>query len=346
VKVEQKSWTIEELVAQKDKIELNPVWQRGPAWKLPRQVLLLDSILRGMDIPKVYLRKLSHGMFTYDAVDGQQRLRAIWTFHAGGIALIHPDSLPPINGEEINGKKFGQLSVTLRNRFNDFVVSIGEITASKTEEIRNLFARLQMGVSLNPAELRNAMDGPLRYSIDSTARLHSFFQNCKISSDRFKHLDYAAHVYAMAAYQGQRDIKAPDLRAMVTEYGADRGEEVLKLSEAVDDALTVLAEVNSQLKFSITQKWIFVDLCWLIMQYKHDGQVPTVSELTRRFQEFELLRRLYNSDPAKLLSAGGHDGLTPTLRKHLYNYIIAFQSQGGTHGNLVTRNNSIKAFFR
>lgn len=346
MKVEQKSWTIEELVAQKDKIELNPVWQRGPAWKPPRQVLLLDSILRGMDIPKVYLRKLSHGMFTHDAVDGQQRLRAIWTFHAGGIALVHSDVLPSIDGEEINGKKFGQLSVKLRNRFEAFVVSIGEITASKTEEIRNLFARLQMGVSLNPAELRNAMDGPLRYSIDSTARLHAFFQNCKISSDRFKHLDYAAHVYAMAAYQGQRDIKAPDLRAMVTEYGADRGEEVLQLSEAVDDALTVLAEVNAELKLSIIQKWIFVDLCWLIMQYQQDGRVPTVSRIVRRFQHFESLRRLHLSNPAKLLRAGGHDGLTPALSKHLYRYIVAFQSQGGTHGNLVIRNNAIKAFFR
>lgn len=58
MKVEQRSWTVEELVQRKDKIELTPAWQRGPAWKQPRQVLLLDSILRGMDIPKIYLRNL------------------------------------------------------------------------------------------------------------------------------------------------------------------------------------------------------------------------------------------------------------------------------------------------
>ena len=225
MRVDQNIWTIQELVEHKDKIDLNPAWQRGPAWKQPRQVLLLDSILRGMDIPKVYLRKLTHGPFSHDAVDGQQRLRAIWLFHAGDFSLTHSEVLPPIEGEEVQGKKFGDLTPKLRDRFVAFKVSVGEITASRPEEIRNLFARLQMGVSLNPAELRNAMDGPLRYSIDSTARLHPFFHECKISSDRYKHLDYAAHAYAMAAYEGERDIKAPDLRAMITEYGTDRGAE-------------------------------------------------------------------------------------------------------------------------
>lgn len=151
MKVEQCSWTIKELVQRKNKIELSPAWQRGPAWRQPRQVLLLDSILRGMDIPKVYLRKLSHGIFHHDAVDGQQRLRAIWIFHAGHLLLEHNEPLPPIEGEEIQGKKFSQLSKKLKDRFEAFKVSIGEITASRPEEIRNLFARLQMGVSLNPA---------------------------------------------------------------------------------------------------------------------------------------------------------------------------------------------------
>ena len=58
MKIRQETWTVNELVKNKSKINLNPSWQRGPAWKLPRQVLLIDSILRGMDIPKVYLRSL------------------------------------------------------------------------------------------------------------------------------------------------------------------------------------------------------------------------------------------------------------------------------------------------
>jgi hypothetical protein len=344
MKVDLDSWDIEKLVGMKNSIELTPVWQRGPAWKRPRQVLLIDSILRGMDIPKVYLRRLAHGIFTHDAVDGQQRLRAIWQFHSGQFELTHPDPLPPIEGEDVHGKKFNQLSPKLQNRFEKFKVSIGEITASKTDEIRNLFARLQMGVSLNPAELRNAMDGPLRYSIDSTARLHPFFTASKISSDRFKHLDYAAHAYAMAAYHGTKDIKAPDLRDMISEYSSDRGDEVLKLSSMVDESLDVLNDVNKKLGFSITQKWIFVDLAWLIMQYQADGKVVDVSKLSERFLNFETLRREYSPKADALLRAGAHPSLSVALRQNLYDYIGSFRAQGGLKGNLIIRNKALRAF--
>ena len=344
MKVEQQSWTIKTIVGMQHQIELTPSWQRGSAWKTPRQVLLLDSILREMDIPKVYLRKLNHGVFTHDAVDGQQRLRAIWMFHAGEIELTHPTPLTPIEGEVVHGKKFSQLSRKLKSRFEDFKISIGEITSSRTDEIRNLFARLQMGVSLNPAELRNAMDGPIRYSVDSTARLHPFFLECRISSERYKHLDYAAHAYAIAAYQGSKDIKAPDLRQMVDDYGSDRGNEVLELAVVVDDALTVLASMNKELGHTITQKWIFVDLFWLIMQDQSAGKAIDVKKLAASFKAFEAARKTFNSQPGLLLQSAMHPGISNALGKHLYDYIGAFKVQGGLRGNLVIRNKTLRAF--
>lgn len=108
--VTQGTRTIKELVKERSKINLNPFWQRGPSWKAPRQVLLVDSILRGMDIPKIYLRCLpSTHAHTHDAVDGQQRLRAIWEFRSGDLRLEHPDSLPPIDDFAVEGKTFAQL---------------------------------------------------------------------------------------------------------------------------------------------------------------------------------------------------------------------------------------------
>ncbi len=346
MKVEQTYLSVRQLVDQKGQIELNPVWQRGPAWKPPRQVLLIDSILRGMDIPKIYLRKLSHGVFTHDAVDGQQRIRAIWMFRGDQIALNHPDSLPSIEGEEIVGKRFSQLSPALRERFEGFKISIGEITTSKVDEIRNLFARLQMGVSLNPAELRNAMEGPLRYSIDSTARLHPFFVGCRISADRFKHLDYAAHAYAVAAYGDAQDMKAPNLRDMIAEYGTDRGMEVLELSAKVDEALNVLKNVNEELSLSITQKWIFVDLTWFIMQRQNTDEAFDCENLAQNFHRFETLRRAYISRAESLLQDGQHPDVSDLLSQHLYDYISAFRAQGGLKSSLTVRNRALRAFLQ
>jgi hypothetical protein len=168
---------------------------------------------------------------------------------------------------------------------------------------------------------------------------------CKISADRFKHLDYAAHAYAIAAYNGSKDIKAPDLRNMISEFGSDRGGEVLELSASVDDALAVLAEVNKALDYTITQKWIFVDLVWIIMQNQGAGKIINVKDFASRYRNFEILRRAYNTLPGALLLRGSHPDIEDGLSQNLYNFIGAFKVQAGLRGNLVLRNKSLKEFF-
>lgn len=344
MKIKQRNWTILKLVADRPSINLNPTWQRGAAWKDPRKILLIDSILRGMDIPKVYLHKLAaNAAYKHDAVDGQQRIRAIWEFRAGAFPLNYPDPLPAIGEHPIHGLKFSQLHKSLRDQFDAFQVSVAEITSADNDEITNLFARLQLGVALNPAELRNAMLAPARHVIDSIATGHAFFDATKIPNTRYKRQDYVAHVFAMAAYKGQRNIKAPDLKKMILEFGPDKAPDLLVFSSAVNDALTVLAEIDTQLKRQITQKWLFVDLVWLIIQQQTAGIEVNADDLAESFMEFDDLRRKYTSKPEDLLQS---DGTVKQVRlnKALYDYIMAFRAQGATHANLKTRNVSLRAY--
>lgn len=342
MRIRQLRWKVERLVRDQAEINLNPAWQRGPAWKPPRQVLLVDSVLRGMDIPKIYLRALpAGGMHTHDAVDGQQRLRALWEFRAGELALDHYDPLPPIDGHAVAGRRYAQLHSSLRTRFDNFVVSIAEIQAATQDEITNLFSRLQMGVSLNPAELRNALGGPMRHVIDAIATSHEFFIDSRIPEARYKRQDYATHAFAMAAYRGGRDLKAPDLKTMVTDYGPARADEVLELSAEVGDALNVLAEVNNLASGRITQKWIFVDLCWLIMQRHEAGTMVDPAKLAAAYESFEARRRDYNNRPEVLIRGRRRD---PALDRHLYNYIGAFRLQGGLAANIALRAAALRAF--
>lgn len=344
MKIKQHNWPISKLVSARPSVNLNPTWQRGAAWKDPRKILLIDSILRGMDIPKVYLRKLPvNGVHKHDAVDGQQRIRAIWEFRAGDFSLHHPDPLPVIGGHPIHGLKFSQLHKSLRDKFDAFQVSVAEITSADNDEITNLFARLQLGVALNPAELRNAMLAPARHIIDSIATGHAFFESTKIPNIRYKRQDYVAHVFAMAAYKGQRNIKAPDLRKMILEFGPDQGPELLAISSAVNEALTVLAEVDAQLTRRVTQKWLFVDLIWLIIQQQTAGLEVNADDLAESFAEFDKLRRNYTGKPEDLLQASGSTKQV-RLNKALYDYIMAFRAQGATHINLKTRNTSLRAY--
>ncbi|SDD08371.1 Protein of unknown function DUF262 [Bradyrhizobium brasilense] len=339
--VRQRQWKITRLLTKKNAINLNPIWQRGPAWQSQRQVLLIDSVLRGMDLPKIYLRKLTpSNAHTYDAVDGQQRLRAIWQFVEGEIRLDYFEPLAPIDGHPVAGHTYNTLHKTLRKRFDEFQVCVAEIEKSTMDEITTLFSRLQMGVSLNPAELRNAMLGPMRHVIDTIATSHEFFEECRIPATRYKRQDYVTHAFAMAAYDGRRDIKAPDLKAMVQEYGPQRMNEVLSLSAEVGECLNVLAQVNRLADFRITQKWIFVDLFYLILRRYRAGAAVDPAKLFAAYEEFEALRREYTSRPEALVS--GKKG--STLDRHLYDYITAFKAQGAVAVNLRARADALTAF--
>lgn len=330
------------LYARRNMIQLNPSWQRGAAWKPPRQVLLVDSVLRGMDIPKVYLRRMPDGgVYRHEAVDGQQRLRALWQFRNDEIILDHPEVLRPIDGEPVAGLRFSELSKTLRDRFDAFPVSVAEIVQGTPDEVTNLFARLQMGVALNPAELRNAMLGPMRHIIDGVATSHEFFLNSRIPGNRYKRQDFATHLFALAAYRGDRDIKAPDLKRMIGEFGPDRMDRILECTAEVGSVLNVLEAVNELAGLRITQKWIFVDLGWLVMQRQATGAEVDSARLALAYQAFELRRRHYNSSAETLIQPGRDN---PVLDRHLYDYIQAFRIQAGRRDSVAVRAAALRAF--
>ena len=80
VKCSSTPWSIYSVRQRESKINPHPQYQRAAVWKLTKKQKLIDSILRGYDIPKIYLRKSPDDAYEHEIVDGQQRLRAIWEF--------------------------------------------------------------------------------------------------------------------------------------------------------------------------------------------------------------------------------------------------------------------------
>jgi hypothetical protein len=109
----------------------------------------------------------------------------------------------------------------------------------------------------------------------------------------------------------------------------------------VGDALNVLAQVNALTNQRITQKWIFVDLCWLVMQHQENGDVVDPAKLAASYTAFEDRRREFNSNPEALIRGRRRH---PAEDRHLYEYITAFRTQGGLQANLVVRNRALRAF--
>lgn len=58
---ETSQWSIRMLTDFESRINVDTEYQRGKVWPQPQQALLIDSIIRGFDIPKIFLRKLPDG---------------------------------------------------------------------------------------------------------------------------------------------------------------------------------------------------------------------------------------------------------------------------------------------
>jgi len=93
----KKPWPLATLYGIRNSINTQADYQRPLVWSVSQKRLLIDTILRGYDIPKLYWRKT--GKDHYEVVDGQQRLKAIWSFMSNEFNL--GKDADPINGNEI-----------------------------------------------------------------------------------------------------------------------------------------------------------------------------------------------------------------------------------------------------
>ena len=106
----------------RSRINTNPDFQRPAVWGTSQKQLLVDTILRDYDVPKLYWRRTGSRPDTYDVVDGQQRLRAIWDFFSGQFKL--PRDADPIDGEEIKACSYSDLPDELRIRFDMYALDV------------------------------------------------------------------------------------------------------------------------------------------------------------------------------------------------------------------------------
>jgi len=168
MQISKREWPLLSICGNKNKIDTRPDYQRPAVWSLSQKQLLMDTILRGYDVPKLYWRQTGKNPDKYEVVDGQQRIRAIWDFHAGVYPL--PKKADAIDGVDVEGLHYEDLPDDLRLRFDTYNVNVVIVSDTDEEEVREMFLRLQNGTSLKAQEKRNAMSGKMRDFIKSVAR--------------------------------------------------------------------------------------------------------------------------------------------------------------------------------
>lgn len=164
-------------------IRPDPEYQRGRAWSVRQQALLVDSVLRGYPLPRLYFYRqqavdpLGNESSSFYVVDGLQRIIAVAEFMSGRFKLLDPaktaDDFPPgIRAVACPwaGMNFDDLDVALQQRLRETKLPVVVVDGVSTmEEVRDLFIRLQAGTALTRQQVRDAWPGRIGPYIESLA---------------------------------------------------------------------------------------------------------------------------------------------------------------------------------
>lgn len=288
----KKPWPLKTIHGIRERINTNPDFQRPPVWGINQKQLLIDTILRDYDIPKLYWRKVSSKPDKYDVVDGQQRLRATWDFFDGNFRL--PKDADNIDGLKISGASYSELPDDLRMKFDVYPLDVVVLDETDEEEVREMFLRLQNGTTLKAQEKRNAFPGNMRDFVRSLVE-HSFFTKVGFANSRYTYDLIAAQMICLELNGGPANIKNADLNRMYNDYKVfdTKGQE----AKAVLRNLNILDSIFSD-KTPELERYNVISLYCVIAELDRQYVLPNIkNELLNWFMKFEAERRTQDETP-------------------------------------------------
>ncbi|MER8466577.1 DUF262 domain-containing protein [Mesorhizobium sp. M1396] len=231
--------------SKRSQIDMDPKYQRsGSLWKLEDQQSLIDTMINGFDMPKLYLADfttlrtdLNEKNMRYAVVDGKQRLSAIFSFLNNEIPLSPYIAFLDDTDVNLGGLFYKDLLETaseIASRVEEFPMPVMHVVTDDAIKIRELFLRLNKGLVLTGPEKRNAMLGSVPDAITAISA-HEFFGNCtSYQSSRGQHLNNAAKLLAFELKDGTADTKKAALDNLVEEYADSETELAVAKSEILE----------------------------------------------------------------------------------------------------------------
>ncbi len=199
---------------------LHPPYQRDSnVWSTSQKALFIDSIINGYLIPSIYIESTArHDTKTHtrwSVLDGQQRLTTILEFADDKIKLSDEFIYFADRNVEAQNMTLSQLREiypSIARRFDTFTIPTIAVKADSTDEIEEMFERLNSSTSLNAAEVRNAIGGPMRELSNELSKHQFFTKKCPIKNFRYKYRELASKLITIEL-QIQYDGRLKDLKA-------------------------------------------------------------------------------------------------------------------------------------
>ena len=146
---------------------LSPSFQRRSVWPAGAKSYLIDTIVRGLPIPIIFLREKKTDLDSLEAkrevVDGQQRIRTLLSFiQPSLIKNFDPEkdgfTIKKTHNKDLADKPFKELPSDVRQSILDYQFSVHILPSTVDDrEVLQIFARMNStGLKLNSQELRNA----------------------------------------------------------------------------------------------------------------------------------------------------------------------------------------------
>jgi len=150
-------------------LELNPTFQRRAVWSDKAKSYLMDTIIRGKPIPKIFIRQkinVSTKTSVREVVDGQQRLRSILSYIKDGFTIMKRQH------KDYGGLLFSQLPEEAQAQILSYEIAVDLLINLPDAEILDIFSRLNSyAVILNEQEKLNAIHfGPFKVLADHVGR--------------------------------------------------------------------------------------------------------------------------------------------------------------------------------
>ena len=137
---------------ERGRLNIQPDFQRRFVWDSAKSSRLIESALLGIPIPIIYLSEEKDGKV--NVIDGQQRLKAFFSFIRNEIKLSGLKVFP-----ELNNKKFEHLPEDKQDKVLRYAIRTVTFSNESDSDLQfEIFVRLNTGsVPLNAQELRNCV---------------------------------------------------------------------------------------------------------------------------------------------------------------------------------------------
>jgi len=206
---------ISEFMLNKDKYKADKTYQRpSDVWSRKDKQCFIDTIMRGEPIPLFFLNYISKEDIYY-IVDGQQRLHCIKEFCNNKFALTKEFS-----SNELDGKKFEDLSIQERKRFQDYTLNVKIMKDYDDERVRMIFSRLQRGKPLGIGEKLNAKPGKIVNVMRELANHDYITKSIGVNKQRYHTYEDVARMIFYEKY-GTKDCSTEALNELFDKYKDD-----------------------------------------------------------------------------------------------------------------------------